>query len=159
MIVGSYSQAIEERFERMQEAAGLALLRMIDAARQDGVWLVPVSGFRDFARQEMLFQLQIEQVGSAKAAARSVAPAGYSEHHTGYAVDLADGLARAMDLSLAFGNTPAFKWLNRHAAAFGFELSFPENNPQGVMYEPWHWRFVGSPDATQTFAQARQIAG
>ncbi|MDX2212930.1 MAG: D-alanyl-D-alanine carboxypeptidase family protein [Oculatellaceae cyanobacterium bins.114] len=155
MIVGSYSQAIEERFERLSEAAGLALLRMIDAARQDGVWLVPISGFRDFARQEMLFQIQIEQVGSAVAAARSVAPAGYSEHHTGYAVDLADGLARAMDLSLAFGNTPAFEWLTRHAVEFGFELSFPENNTQGVMYEPWHWRFVGSPAATQTFAQAR----
>jgi zinc D-Ala-D-Ala carboxypeptidase len=130
----------------------------MDAARRDGVWLVPVSGFRDFARQEMLFQIQIEQTGSPEAAARSVAPAGYSEHHTGYAVDLADGLARAMDLSLAFGNTPAFEWLARHANGFGFELSFPENNPQGVTYEPWHWRFVGSSTATQTFTQSRSIA-
>lgn len=151
MIVSSYAQEIE----RLNEEAGLALLNMMDAARQDGVWLVPISGFRDFARQEALFQNQVAQVGSPRLAARSVAPAGYSEHHTGYAVDLADGLARAMDLSLAFGNTPAFEWLTRHANDFGFELSFPENNGQGVMYEPWHWRFVGSPRATQIFTQAR----
>lgn len=152
MVIGSYSTPAEQRFERMQEDAGLALLQMIDAARQDGIWIVPISGFRDYHRQKMLFQIRTEHRGTPEQAAQSVAPPGYSEHHTGMAVDLADGLARALDLSVAFGETDAFRWLSRHAHDFGFELSFPPDNPQGVQYEPWHWRFVGTPQAQRTFA-------
>ncbi|MFQ3637684.1 MAG: M15 family metallopeptidase [Cyanobacteriota bacterium] len=151
MVVASYSQDVAQRFERLHTDAGLALLKMIDAARLEGVWIVPVSGFRDYERQTRLFRWKTHQYGSAEAAARAVAPPGYSEHHTGYAVDLSDGLARAMDVSLSFGKTAAFQWLTRHAAEFGFELSFPENNPQGVNYEPWHWRYVGTPEARQLF--------
>jgi LAS superfamily LD-carboxypeptidase LdcB len=151
MIIASYSKDTEQRFERLHVEAGLELLKMMDAARLDGVWLIPVSGFRDMARQAMLFQLETEHLGSEEAAARAVAPPGYSEHHTGYAVDLADGLARAFDVSLSFGQTKAFAWLMTHAHEFGFELSFPLDNPQGVNYEPWHWRFVGSPNASRIF--------
>ncbi len=151
MIVASYSQDVAQRFEQLHTDAGLALLKMIDAARLDGVWIVPVSGFRDYERQTRLFRWKTHQYGSAEAAARAVAPPGYSEHHTGYAVDLSDGLARATDVSLSFGKTAAFQWLTRRAAEFGFELSFPENNPQGVNYEPWHWRFVGTPAARELF--------
>lgn len=152
MVVASYSQGVAQRFERLHTDAGLALLRMIDAARLDGVWIVPVSGFRDYERQSRLFRLKTHQYGSAEAAARAVAPPGHSEHHTGYAVDLSDGLARAMDISPSFGKTAAFQWLSRHAADFGFELSFPENNAQGVNYEPWHWRYVGTPESRQLFS-------
>ncbi|BAU41523.1 D-alanyl-D-alanine carboxypeptidase family protein [Leptolyngbya sp. O-77] len=151
MVVASYSQDVAQRFEQLHTDAGLALLKMIDAARLDGVWIVPVSGFRDYERQTRLFRLKTQQYGSAEAAARAVAPPGHSEHHTGYAVDLSDGLARAMDISEAFGKTAAYAWLTRRAAEFGFELSFPENNPQGVNYEPWHWRYVGTPEARQLF--------
>ncbi len=154
MIIASYSQAEEERFERLQQEAGLALLRMIDAARWDGIWLVPVSGFRDQERQRMLFERQVSWRGSAQEAARSVAPPGYSEHHTGYAIDLADGLSQTGDIDLNFKDTAAFRWLTRHARRFGFELSFPPDNPQGVAFEPWHWRYIGSPHARVTFAQA-----
>lgn len=154
MVVGSYSQDLEQRFERLHPDAGLALLRMLDVARLQGVWIVPVSGFRDIGRQDMLFHLQTQRQGSAADAAKSVAPPGFSEHHTGYAIDLADGLARARDISLRFGDTDAFRWLTRYAHEFGFELSFPPDNPQGVDYEPWHWRYVGSPEAREIFAQA-----
>ena len=51
----------------------------------------------------------------------------------------------------AFENTPVFAWLVKNAAAHGFELSFPKGNPQGVNYEPWHWRFVGDADARGAF--------
>jgi LAS superfamily LD-carboxypeptidase LdcB len=156
MVVASYNNPQEQRFERLQSDAGLALMRMLDAARADGVWIVTVSGFRDRVRQDMLFQIQTEHQGSVAIAAQTVAPPGYSEHHTGYAVDLADGLARAWDVSLSFGETDAFRWLTENAQRFGFEMSFPADNPQGVSYEPWHWRFVGSPGAEQTFAQARE---
>ncbi|RMF67288.1 MAG: D-alanyl-D-alanine carboxypeptidase family protein [Cyanobacteria bacterium J069] len=157
MVVASYSQDVAQRFERLHTDAGLALLKMIDAARLEGVWIVPVSGFRDYERQTRLFRLKTQQYGSTEAAARAVAPPGHSEHHTGYAVDLSDGLARAMDVSLSFGKTAAFQWLMRRAAQFGFELSFPEHNAQGVNYEPWHWRYVGTPEARRLFAPAATV--
>lgn len=155
MVVGSYTAANEQRFEHMEEAAGLALLEMVDAARRDGIWLVPISGFRDYERQDFLFESKVEQLGSPELAAHTVAPPGYSEHHTGMAVDLADGLARALDLSLAFGDTEAYRWLSRNANRFGYELSFPPDNPQGISYEPWHWRYVGTEGAIATFAKGR----
>ena len=66
-------------------------------------------------------------------------PPGYSEHHTGRAVDVAmDGAAQ---LELGFGQTPAFRWLSENANSFSFFLSFPVGNPHGFVYEPWHWCF------------------
>jgi LAS superfamily LD-carboxypeptidase LdcB len=157
MIIGSYAEDLMQRFERMDLAAGLALMQMIDAARLDGVWLVPVSGFRDHDRQQLLFQDEIARRGSEAAAAKTVAPPGYSEHHTGYAIDLANGIAESGDLTIAFEQTEAFAWLTRHAQTFNFELSFPSGNPQGINYEPWHWRYIGSPQATKTFQRAEAI--
>ncbi|ASC69970.1 Putative carboxypeptidase YodJ [Halomicronema hongdechloris C2206] len=154
-VIASYSTPRAQRFERLKPPAALALFKLIDAARRDGVWIVPVSGFRDQERQAMLFQRRLEQTGTATAAAKTVAPPGYSEHHTGYAVDLADGLARAQDISPRFETTQAFRWLQRHGREYGFELSFPPNNPQGIAYEPWHWRFIGSAEAAYLFRQQR----
>jgi zinc D-Ala-D-Ala carboxypeptidase len=67
------------------------------------------------------------------------APPGYSEHHTGRAVDL--GTAGCAALDQAFAQTPAFAWLQRHAQRFGFYLSYPRDNAEGYLYEPWHWCF------------------
>jgi D-alanyl-D-alanine carboxypeptidase len=83
------------------------------------------------------------------------APSGYSEHHTGYAVDIGDGKAPALNLKIDFENTAAFKWLKANAARFSFEMSFPRNNAQGLSYEPWHWRYVGDRDSLETFYKAR----
>lgn len=137
--------------EYLHREAERALRQMMAAAHADGVWIILVSGFRDFAIQNTLFQARAQELGSAELAAKSVAPPGYSEHHTGFAVDLADGLSGFQD----FAQTEAFRWMMNHAHEFGFELSFPPNNPQGVDYEPWHWRFVRAPEAATTFAAAR----
>ncbi|NJN21765.1 MAG: M15 family metallopeptidase [Leptolyngbya sp. RL_3_1] len=151
-VVSSYGAAKGiQRFEYLHQDAALALMKMSDAARADGVWIVPVSGFRDQERQRQLFEAQVQRQGSPQSAAQSVAPPGYSEHHTGYAVDLADGLARAKDISRRFVDTQAFEWLMAHGQDFGFELSFPEDNPQGIIFEPWHWRYVGSAHAQHLF--------
>ncbi|MEO1590643.1 MAG: M15 family metallopeptidase [Cyanobacteria bacterium J06632_22] len=155
MTVGSYTTTNGvQRFEQLEKATGKALMTMLDAARQDGVWIVPISGFRDQEEQGRLFDFTRERSGSLRRAARSVAPPGYSEHHSGYAVDLGDGLARAKDVSRYFEDTDAFQWLTQRASEFGFELSFPEGNDQGVIYEPWHWRYVGSLGAATTFGKA-----
>ena len=141
----------------MHTEAALALMKMIYAARDEGVWIVPVSGFRTIAHQETLFQAQIQRRGSPEEAAKLSAPAGYSEHHTGYAIDLADGNFPKQDITYEFANTNAFRWLIKYAKEYGFELSFPENNRQGVSFEPWHWRFIGSPRAGKIFAGVKML--
>jgi zinc D-Ala-D-Ala carboxypeptidase len=154
MVISSYAQSPYQRYERLNADAALTLMRLIYAARDEGVWIVPVSGFRNTADQEKLFQRQIEKTGSEVAAARISAPPGHSEHHTGYAIDLADGSTPNQDLTKDFEQTKAFRWLTQYAGKFGFEMSFPLNNSQGVSYEPWHWRFVGSSQAQMIFAKA-----
>lgn len=158
IVVASYGRNEYQRNVEMEKEAGLALFRLINAARDRGVWIIPISGFRTVAYQADLFARQVKRQGSETAAARISAPPGYSEHHTGLAIDLGDGFAAGEgipDITEQFGKTRAYEWLQRNAKTYGFELSYPPNNPQGVMYEPWHWRYVGSEYARQIFAQAR----
>ena len=157
MMIASYATQKYQRFEWLAPEAGKALMEMIYAARDEGVWIVPVSGFRSIEQQQKLFQEQIQRRGSAKEAATVSAPPGYSEHHTGFAVDLTDGRFPKQDITYQFENTDAYRWLTRHAKDYDFELSFYLNNPQGVSYEPWHWRYVGSSEAVTIFAKARNL--
>ncbi|OCR02617.1 hypothetical protein BCD67_17880 [Oscillatoriales cyanobacterium USR001] len=152
-LIASYAQQQYQRFEYLDQEAAKALMKLIYAARDEGVWIIPVSGFRDVKRQKLLFDEQIARLGSAEAAAKVSAPPGYSEHHTGYAVDLADGRFPKQDITNAFVDTDAYRWLSQHAKEYGFEMSFPLNNSQGVMFEPWHWRFIGSPRAATIFSK------
>jgi len=155
IVISSYGQHEYLRFERLMPDAAFALMKMMYAARDDGVWIIPSSGFRDYDIQKELFNKQIQIKGSVKEAAKSVAPAGYSEHHTGYAVDLVDGYVPNTDISSSFVETKAFQWLMQRANEFGYELSFQENNNQGVKYEPWHWRFINSPEAIAIFKNVK----
>lgn len=152
--IASYGIGQYQRFEFLAPDAATALFELIYSARHDGVWILPASAFRSIKRQEELFGRQVERRGSVESAARSSAPPGYSEHHTGLAVDLADGNSREGDISMNFVDTEAFIWLQRRASEFGFEMSFSQDNPQNIMYEPWHWRYVGSPEAAEIFSNA-----
>lgn len=126
--------------------------QMITDANADGINLMVISGFRTFEDQRYLFfDVKAERGQTSQDRAEVSAPPGYSEHHTGYAVDFADGYYPDTDLQIDFEDTPAFQWLEDNAAYYGFELSFPPNNPQGISYEPWHWRFVGDPESLETF--------
>lgn len=141
---------------KLRKAAAKAYLSMEAAARQDGVILTPISGFRTLADQNYLFfDKKAERGQVAKERAKVSAPPGYSEHHTGYALDIGDGSVPATNLSESFENTPAFRWLQQNAAYYSFEISFPKGNEQGVSYEPWHWRFVGDRNSLETFYKAR----
>ena len=121
-------------------------------ARQSGIHLLVISGFRSVEVQEYLF-FQVGQSQSLTPQERALvsAPPGYSEHHTGYAVDIGDVNYPQSHLEVSFERTPAFRWLEANAARYGFELSFPQDNPYGVNYEPWHWRFVGDRASLSTF--------
>ena len=153
--VGKYVRGTYERPESLDLEAAEAFKQMAALAQSQGVMVMPISGFRTIADQKALFERQIERRGSAEAAARLSAPPGHSEHHTGYAIDIADQQQPDTDLKYSFEQTRAYQWLNANAYQFGFEQSFPKNNWQGVSNEPWHWRYVVSPRASQIFAIAK----
>jgi zinc D-Ala-D-Ala carboxypeptidase len=140
----------------LHHEAATAAKKMMQAARKNGVYIVPVSGYRDLTLQEELFAAQIQRRGSIQMAATVSAPPGYSEHHTGYALDFGDQNRPETDTESTFEQTDAFQWLAQNAHQYGFEMSFPPGNSQGVMYEPWHWRYVASSQSQQIFYQARQ---
>ena len=141
---------------KLRQAAAEKFQAMRAAARQSGVVLVPISGFRSVEEQNSLFfDIKAQRGQGAEKRAEVSAPPGYSEHHTGYAVDIGDGRVTAANLSPQFEKTAAFQWLQANAAYYSFELSFPQGNRQGVSYEPWHWRFVGDRQSLETFYKAR----
>jgi zinc D-Ala-D-Ala carboxypeptidase len=147
-----------DRTESLIDSAADAFGRMQADAAQAGVKLIPISGFRSVADQVKLFERQIKRRGSEENAAKLSAPPGYSEHHTGYALDIGDGNQPAADLKYEFENTAAYQWLRANATqGYGFELSFPENNRQGVNFEPWHWRYTGSQEAARVFTVAHRM--
>jgi LAS superfamily LD-carboxypeptidase LdcB len=145
--VGRYRDT--DRIVRMRADAAAALIDLLAQARAAGVPMVPISGFRSLEYQAGLVQKAIVKYGSEEVAGRWVARPGYSEHHTGLAVDLGPEEAPDLDCETSFEETPAFAWLNQNAGRFGFELSYPRGNARGINYEPWHWRFVGTPSARQ----------
>ena len=145
--------------QQLQRDAAEAVLAMQRAAAADGVNLVVLSAFRPIAlRKEVFFDVKSERNQSALERAQVSAPPGFSEHSTGYAVDFGDGSRPQAHLSEAFAQTPAFRWLQAHGARFHFILSFPRDNPQGVSYEPWHWRFEGTAEALKLFEPAQRLA-
>jgi LAS superfamily LD-carboxypeptidase LdcB len=157
--IGTYGTGADQREERLDHTTAEAFGKMIAAAKGDGIRLIPISGFRSLADQEKLFERQIQRQGSPSAAAQLSAPPGYSEHHTGYAVDIGDGERPTADLKFEFEQTPAYQWLTANAQRYGFELSFPKDNAQGVSFEPWHWRYVGTGRSAAVFAVARTLQG
>ena len=131
------------RVVQLLAEAAQAFRAMQKAAREAGVELVPISGFRTKGYQDGLFARATRKYGSTESAARWVAPPGYSEHHAGLAIDIGALERPETDVETTFEDTPEFAWLKNNAHRFDFEISFPRDNPQGVSYEPWHWRYTG----------------
>ena len=128
-----------------------SLLNMREEAKKDGIYLVFLSGFRSINLQnEIFYSLKSLRNQEAVERARVSAPPGYSEHSTGFAIDIGDGTQRETDFETEFENTDAFRWLIKNAAKFHFKLSFNKNNKY-IDYEPWHWRYEGSIDALKVF--------
>lgn len=165
-LLGHFPYAEVEPGELVPVAAGIelqldaanAFRSMRNAAALDGVSLELLSGFRSIALQKHLFfDVKSERNQTARQRARVSAPPGYSEHATGYAVDIGDGYDPASNLASSFDQTTAFQWLQANAARFQFTLSFPKGNAQGVNYEPWHWRYEGTTEALRVFDPAQRL--
>ena len=131
----------ERRPIRLTPPAAEAWTRLRAAAAGAGIQLVPISGFRSVARQVEIIREKRAAGHGIDDILRYVAAPGFSEHHTGEALDI--GSDEHIELDEAFEQTAAFRWLERHARDFGFQLSYPRGNVHGIGYEPWHWRWHG----------------
>ena len=133
-----------------------SLLKMREEAKKDGIYLVFLSGYRSINLQKDIFYT-LKSLRNQEAAerARVSAPPGYSEHSTGFAIDIGDATQRETDFEIQFENTKAFRWLIKNAAKFHFKLSFNKNNKY-IDYEPWHWRYEGSIDALKIFEKSNR---
>ncbi|MFL6574566.1 MAG: D-alanyl-D-alanine carboxypeptidase family protein [Burkholderiales bacterium] len=125
-------------------AAAGAWVSLREAARAEGVALAIVSAFRSVERQAEIVRAKLAGGVSIAEILSVSAPPGYSEHHSGRAVDVTTGGVRPLELE--FEGSDAFAWLSRHAERFGFVLSYPRQNRYGYLYEPWHWCFKESGD-------------
>ena len=125
-----------------------ALTSFAEGARAEGLSVYLSSGYRPYSEQQYLYQTKIGQVGSAEEAAKIVTPPGTSEHQTGLCCDITDIYRNPKTTDLE--NTDTFKWLLAHCQDYGFILRYPEDKQDitQVMYEPWHFRYVGVEAAT-----------
>lgn len=133
------------------------LVRMLDACRAGGGAPIVCSSYRPHEKQVMLFDNQVSSLMSQgmsreeaqKEAGTVVAVPGTSEHELGLAVDICDTANQLLDESQA--DTPTQKWLMEHCWEYGFILRYPPEKTAltGIIYEPWHYRYVGKEAAEQ----------
>lgn len=128
------------RPQRLTPTAFESWRSMKAAAAADGVVIHLISAYRDIDYQYELLRRKLDQGDPLDAILRVNAAPGYSEHHTGRAIDL--GTVDCPALVTEFEETPAFQWLEQTASQFNFKLSYPRDNSLGIVYEPWHWCFL-----------------
>lgn len=125
----------------LRAEAAQALSAMIAGAKAAGLVLTPASGYRSYATQVSVYNNEVKAFGQSVADSESARP-GYSEHQTGWAIDLGSGACSIQD---CFGDTPGGKWAIANAYIYGFILRYPANlsDVTGYRNETWHFRYVG----------------
>ncbi len=132
--------------ERLDKKVAEHYEAMYNAAKEDGFTLTPCSGYRSYDRQKNNYNNKVsyyKDLGYTEDEAREKAatvimPPGSSEHNLGYAMDI-------ICVDEWFEDTDEFKWLMENAQDYGFILRYPKDKQDitKVIYEPWHWRYVG----------------
>lgn len=135
--LASIGRDIHDREQWLVPRAARALARMRASARGDGIELQIVSAFRSARYQLGILARKRERGQPIDEILRVSAAPGYSEHHSGRALDLTTPGFAALEEE--FERSRAFAWLLKHAARFGYALSYPRGNAHGIAYEPWHW--------------------
>lgn len=138
--------------KEMEKTAAYYCLKMVEAAKEDGIELKVLSAYRTIQYQQDLFDRNIEQRKSwgytAEEAyadvAKNIALPGTSEHNAGLAADIVR--TTDWDVLESFEDTEEFEWLSQHAQEYGFIMRYPKGKEDitGYIYEPWHYRFVGT---------------
>lgn len=141
--------------KELQTEAAQQYIAMKEAAQGEGVELMLCSAYRSVEYQTGLFEAEkaewlaqgMSEEEAYNRAATVVAIPGYSEHNTGLAADIVT--PEYQNLDEGFADTPAFAWLSQHATEYGFILRYPEGMQEytGIIYEPWHYRYVGVENA------------
>lgn len=141
----------------LQTVACDAFLEMQKAAAADGVTVWMQSGYRSVKYQTSLYERKTkyyldkgyDNATAREKAAAVVNPPGYSEHNCGLAADLNSPEHTGLDEG--FEKTAAFRWLCEHAGDYGFILRYPKDaeDKTEIIYEPWHWRYVGVENAAK----------
>lgn len=137
LALASIGEDVHGRMQWLAPRAARAFERMRTAAIADAIELQLVSAFRSAGYQLGILSRKLERSQSIDEILRVSAAPGYSEHHSGRAVDLTAPGYPALEET--FEESPAFAWLCRQASQFGFALSYPRGNPHRIAYEPWHW--------------------
>lgn len=117
--------------------AARAWLHLRDAALREEVVLEAISGYRSHDYQLGIFERKLARGQSVQDILNVNAAPGFSEHHSGLALDI--GAPDEPPAEESFERTPAFAWLRDNAGGYGFAMSYPRENPHGIVYEPWHW--------------------
>ncbi len=114
----------------------------VEAARDEGLSVYLSSGYRSYATQNYLFNRKAAEYGEA-VAETIVARPGTSEHQTGLCCDITDRYYEMKDESLE--DTDLYQWMSEHGPEYGFIVRFPKGREDvtGIIYEPWHFRYVG----------------
>ncbi len=121
----------------LHPAAKKAWKKMKKAAQKADIKLKIISAFRSYDYQKQLIQKKLDKGISIEEILKVNTLPGYSEHHTGCAIDI--GVKDEAILEEEFDQSDAFKWLQQNAKKFGFFMTYPKNNHTGICYEPWHW--------------------
>ncbi|MBC5660048.1 M15 family metallopeptidase [Anaerosacchariphilus sp. NSJ-68] len=134
---------------------------MIQASKADGVYIYVTSSYRDRDKQISLYQKKTDSYlrqgysleDAKEKAGQVVAVPGTSEHHLGLALDMVSSEYRKLDEKQE--NTRGFQWLKAHSWEYGFILRYPNGSTDitGIIYEPWHFRYVGKEAAKEIYEQ------
>jgi len=125
------------RMQQLTPVAAAAWQIMVEAAADEGIRLLIVSGFRSFSYQADLIRSKLGNGQSIEEILEVSAAPGYSQHNTGEAIDIATPGSRP--LTEEFENSDAFQWLTENAENYGFSMTYPRDNSHGIIYEPLHW--------------------
>ncbi len=127
---------------QVKEEAYNAFIKMYNAAAKEGLYLYISSPYRSYSRQKSLYNNYVSKDGKAEADTYSARP-GFSEHQTGLAMDLGTKSNHSID---DFEKSKEFVWTKEHAYEYGFILRYPKGKEYitGYIYEPWHYRYVGT---------------
>jgi D-alanyl-D-alanine carboxypeptidase len=141
-LLTSIGTDIFDRDQRLLAPAAEAWQSMVVAAANDGIELQIVSAYRSVDYQAGIIRRKLDGGQSIAEILQASAAPGYSEHHSGRALDLTTPGYAALEEE--FEQSDAFAWLQSQAAGFGFRMSFPRDNPHRIAYEPWHWAWHGA---------------
>ncbi|MBQ3310909.1 D-alanyl-D-alanine carboxypeptidase family protein [bacterium] len=157
-----YSDCNEEDLVQVDEVIRVhkkckkAFDKMQNAAKEDKIRIKIVSGYRSSKYQIDIFKRKFLNKDNPtekelRQRLKFSAPSGFSEHHTGLAIDINSN-------SQNFEKSRAYKWLAENANKYGFEMSFPRKCRQNLGFEPWHWRYVGDKESEKIFNKAKMFS-